>query len=262
MSLISMAVHDTEENNRSWMTKRTLECLLETVDFTKHRLIISDNGSCKETHEIYYELGERFGKYPEGQAIVIFNNENLGTAEAINKAWAYRKLEENAVKLDNDVVIHSSGWVDELEEAIRREPLIGICGLKRKDCWEHPKHESPDLKSELIMLPHDGANKWMVVERANHVMGTCQMYSSALLDKIGYLFQPKLYGYDDVLACHRSHIAGFMNCFLPHIEIDHIDPGATPYQHWKEKHAGECTAEMIEIFKEYVNGTRPIYYKP
>lgn len=261
-ALIAMAVYDTEENNRTDMTLQTLRSLLHTVDFTKHRLIISDNGSCQATKDLYGKLIHDFANFEPGQGIVIYNGENLGTAEAINRAWKHRNPGENAIKMDNDVVIHKSGWVDELEEAISRDARIGIIGLKRKDCWETPWHPDPNIKSELIMLPHETGQRWIIVERANHIIGTCQMYSSALLNKIGYLYQPKLYGYDDVLASHRSHIAGFMNCFLPHFEIEHIDPGASPYQSWKEAHAGECTADMIATFKEYVNGTKPIYYNP
>lgn len=261
-ALIAMAVYDTEENKRTELTRRTIESLLNTVDFNKDRLIISDNNSCKATKELYIKLSERFEKFPVGQGMVIYNDTNLGTAEAINKAWKHRKPGEHAVKMDNDVVIHFNGWVNELEAAIEREPYIGIIGLKRKDCWENPEHPNLDFKSQLIMLPQDGSGKWIVVEQVRHVIGTCQMYSSALLDKIGYLFQPSLYGYDDVLASHRSHFAGFYNCFLPHIEIDHIDAGVLDYQKWKEQHASENGQETIRIFREYESGARPIYYEP
>lgn len=257
-----MAVYDTEENNRTDFTRRTLESLLNTVDFNKHRLIISDNGSCQATQELYQKISKEFDRFPVGAAKVIFNGKNLGTAEAINKAWKERRPGEHAIKMDNDVVVHFNGWVDELEGAIDRDPSIGIIGLKRKDCWENPLHEKEDWRSQLIMLPHDGFNKWIVVEQVKHVMGTCQMYSSDLLYKIGYLFQPSIYGYDDVLASHRSEFAGFYNCFLPHIEIDHIDLGGGAYTDWKVVHAAERADEMVKIYREYKSGVRPIYYEP
>ncbi len=107
------------------------------------------------------------------------NNENIGTARAINKAWARRAPGQHCIKMDDDVVIHSSGWLDQLEEAIRRDSSIGQIRLKRKDVWEHPKHESPDLRSELIMLPHAGGEPWMVVGKVKHVIGTCVLHLSA-----------------------------------------------------------------------------------
>jgi len=254
--LIGMAVHDTEENKRSELTEDVLYDLLKNNIFWDHEFWIIDNNSCQETKKIIKEYEER------GHINVITNEQNIGTAEAINLAWKNRKEGQHCIKMDNDVIIDNVDWVKEMVEAIEREPKIGIVGLKRKDCWEEPNHALPDWRSELIMLPHFAGQRWIIVEKCHHIIGTCQMYSSALLDKIGYLCQPNLYGYDDVLASHRSTIAGMWNVFLPHIEIEHIDKGETEYQTWKEKHSAEVTQQVIKMTHEYYHGTRPIYYNP
>ena len=260
-TLIVMAVWDTVENKRTEFTRRTIECLTNTVDLTRHRVIISDNGSCAATQALYARLPKGFS--------VIYNGENLGTAAAVNKAWRERKPGEYAVKMDNDVVIHSAGWVDEMEEALQRGPEIGILGLMRVDCDENPYWpEGHNMKSELRKLPpfkgqpEFNGHRHIVVERVNHVMGTCQMYAPALLEKIGYLYQPRLYGFDDSLAAVRCRVAGFESCFLPHIRIDHIDPGGTEYQTWKHKVSSEDMAEYNRIKEGYVSGQIPIYYDP
>lgn len=250
MALISMCCHDTEENGRTELTRRTLESLEKTVDHSKHRLFIIDNGSCNATKDLLSGL----------DCTVITLPENIGTARAINLAWAKRNPGEHCIKCDNDVVIHQSGWVDEMEEYIANDPFIGQIGLKRKDCWEWPGHEHLDWRSELAMLPHVGGDKWRIVEKVKHVIGTCVMHSSALLDKVGYLYQPSRYGYDDVIMSHRSHLAGFYNCFMPHVNIDHIDDGNTPYQEWKEKHAGEHTQQMIDLVHAMIRGEKSIYF--
>ncbi len=266
MALIAMAVYDTEENKRSEITYTCLRRLLDVVDFTRHRLFIVDNNSCQESKDIFREYAVRFDNYYRENAsltypILITLPENIGTARAINQAWRLRQPGEHCIKLDNDIIINSPGWVDEMEEAIRRDPLIGQVGLKRKDCWEWPGHEHPDWKSELHMLPHVPGETWQIVEKVKHVIGSCVMHSAALLDKVGYLYQPSLYGYDDVIMSHRAHLAGFYSCFLPHINIDHIDPGDTPYQDWKHKHSAEQTQGVINLVHEMYNGTKPIYYE-
>lgn len=248
MALIAMAVFDTEENGRSEYTLETLKSLFWTVK--GHRIVVVDNASCEETKRILRDCANFIE--------VITLTENVGTAKAVNKAWQLRKAGENCIKMDNDVVIHQSGWVEQMENAISKDPTIGIVGLKRKDCWEEPSR-TDFYKSELQMLPHVAGEPWVVVERVNHVMGTCQMFSSELLDKIGYLYQPRLYGFDDALAAIRCQVAGFYSCFLPHIEIDHIDTGATAYQGWKEKHAGEDMAEYNRLKNGYYSGTIPVY---
>lgn len=263
MSLIAMAVHDTEENKRTEYTRRTIDCLLRTVDHNRHRLLIVDNNSCDATQELHsFYKATNAGALFANPPMVIGMQKNVGTARAINRAWELRKPGEHCIKIDNDIVIHSRGWVEEMEAAIASDPLIGQVGLKRKDLWEWPGHPDPDFKSELKMLPHIPGHPWQVVEKVKHVIGSCVMHSSALLDRVGYLYQPSLYGYDDVIMSHRTHLAGFYSCFLPHINIDHIDTGQTTYQSWKEKHAGEHTQEMIALVKEMYNGTKPIYHGP
>ena len=252
MALIAMAVFDTEENDRTKYTERTLSSLYQTVDSALHRVIVVDNASCEETKAV-------LGHYVHLGLIdkLITLDENVGTAKAINKAWQLRQPNEHCIKMDNDVVIHSEGWADDMEKAIALDPTIGIVGLKRKDCWENP-NRTDFYKSEMHLLG-GGNHRWLPIEKVNHVMGTCQMFNSALLDKIGYLYQPRLYGFDDSLAAVRCQVAGFYSCFLPHIEIDHIDTGETPYQKWKENHAGEDMRIFNELKNAYINGTKPIY---
>lgn len=266
MALISMAVWDTEENNRSELTKKCLFSLLQTVDFSKHELFISDNGSCNETQLFYSEFKECFDShyYPDKlTSLTIYKNyQNLGTAEAVNIGWQNRRVGENCIKMDNDCIIHQQGWVDEMEEAIVREPKIGILGLKRVDLEESPNNPHPFYTSELVMLPHTPGQRWVMVEKVKHVMGTCQMYSSALLDKIGYLYQPNLYGFDDSLAAVRCNVAGFNNYFLPYILISHLDNGAHNYQAWKQEHAGRQFTTYNQIVSDYRSGKQSVYYNP
>lgn len=248
--LIAIAVNNTEENGRFNYTRKTVEKLLDQNIYINHDLYLINNGSCKET-ELYL-------KSLPSEVNVIFNTENIGTARAINKAWLKRGKSQHAIKMDDDVIIMQKDWIEQMVEAIEREPKIGIIGLKRKDCTETPNNPNPDLLSELEMLPHEVGQRWIIVERAKHIIGTCQMYNSDLLDKIGYLYQPSLYGFDDVIASHRSHIAGFWNVFLPHIEIEHIDIGCSEYTHWKQRHAGEVMNQVNREVGEMIQGTRSI----
>lgn len=255
MALIGMAVYSTEENKKDDCLLKTLKSLSETVDSKKHTLMLSVNGWTQDTVEIIDSFGNMVHK-------VFWNERNLGTAEAISLVWRNRLPGQHAIKMDDDVKIHAAGWVDQMEEAISRAPNIGQVGLKRKDCWENPKHDNPDFKSELVMLPQVAGQRWIIVEKVKHCIGTCVMHSSDLLDKVGYLRQLSEYGYDDTIMSHRSHIAGFINCFLPHIEIDHIDEGQTPYQDWKHKHSGEQTNKMIDMVHRMYRGEESIYYNP
>lgn len=253
--LIAMAVWDTVENGRSEQTRQTIESLDKRVNLARHRLIISDNGSCQETQDLYAAYSE-FMPFT-----VILNGENLGTARAINRAWSYRKPGEHAVKMDNDVVVNYTGWADEMEDAFGRDPTLGICGLKRKDLEERPDHHVPHYQSTLRMLPHQPGQRWIVVEDANHILGTCQGYSDGLLSQIGYLYQGDWkYGFDDALASLRAHVVGFKTSFLPHIDLDHVDPGGNDYTRQKAEDAGAVMQKYGEIVLSYRLGQRQAFY--
>lgn len=254
MALIAMAVYSTPENGKDEYLEKTLESLKETVDFTKHRLGLSINAATNKTAELV-------GTYHEIISIIVHNEENIGTAEAINRIWANRIKGENAVKIDDDVIIHSKDWLYLMEEAIRRDPKIGQIGLKRRDCLEAP-WVAGHYGSSLRMLPHEPGQKWITVEDVNHVMGTCVMHSSALLDKIGYLWQPGLYGFDDSFMSLRSKLAGFTNSFLTAVDIEHIDRGDTGFQKWKEQQAGNKWIAYQVAHKQFTTGTKPLYYNP
>jgi hypothetical protein len=95
-------------------------------------------------------------------------------------------------------------------------------------------------------------------------MGTCQAYSSALLEKIGFLYQMQdignLYGFDDGLAAVRASVAGFKCVFIPWIEIEHIDPGNSEHTTWKQQNAKKWMNVFNGVKAEYISGERDVYY--
>ena len=68
--------------------------------------------------------------------------------------------------MDDDVVIHYAGWIDEMEEVLRRDLSIGIVGLKRKDCIENVNHTDPYYRVHFMQLPHEPYERWVIVEEA------------------------------------------------------------------------------------------------
>lgn len=250
MALIALCCNDTEENNRSQYTRETLLSLMETVNFKNNRLIIVDNDSCEETKQI-------LNSYANKSFIqVITNDTNVGTAKAINQAWAKRQPNEVLIKIDNDVVINNYGWIEDMETAMRLGGY-GIVGLKRKDLMQHPNAKD-NWKTQLKMLPHEKGEAWIVVEESEDIMGTVQMFNPSLINKMGGLMQAGVYGFDDTLACIRAKLLGYKLAFLPHIDIDHIDVGGDAYTEWKRKYAGEKMDEFYKIKEGLINGTIPI----
>ncbi len=255
MCLIGMAVYSTPENKKDDCLLKTLASLNKTVDFKKHRLILSVNGFTEHTKTILYT-------YQDIISDVIWNNGNLGTAEAINLVIKRREPGQNVIKIDDDVVIHQKDWVDLMEEAISREPQIGVIGLKRRDLAQTTWHPDPAFRSKMVMLPHAPGQRWIYAEQTPDIIGTCTMFNSALLDKVGYSRQPGRYGFEDNLMCHRAHLSGFYNCFLVGVDIEHIDEGTPGFNEWKRQHSGEVFEEYRKLVHDMINGKESVYYNP
>jgi GT2 family glycosyltransferase len=256
MALIAMAVYCTEENQKDKYLLKTLQSLSETVDFTKHRLIVSVNGYTNTTKQMLTKIIPSIGTISDIIYKTIDNETNIGTAKAINKVWSLRKPNEVLIKIDDDVVINNYGWVEDMETAMRLGGY-GIVGLKRKDLMQHPNAKD-NWKTELKMLPHQKGEAWIIVEESEDIMGTVQMFNPNLINKMGGLMQAGVYGFDDTLACIRAKLLGYKLAFLPHIDIDHIDVGGDAYTEWKRKYAGEKMKEFYQIKQGLINGTIPI----
>lgn len=248
MSLVAMAVYDPPGEDRSHILQPCLESLAETVDWRRHRLVVANNGVGAKSLRM---LGEYV------KATIIHCGENLGTARGINKCWQLRAPLESAVKMDCDVVFRDAGWLDKMEEAIGRDPQLGILALKRRDLMESP-HNPPGQwsHSKLEMLPHQPGQRWHVIEKVGHAMGTVQLYNPLLLAKIGFLVQFGMYGLDDSLAAARCEAAGFYSAFYSNVDIEHIDPGGTPYQDWKHSYSGQRMRKYDAFRAAYLSGQR------
>jgi GT2 family glycosyltransferase len=148
MAKIIMASFVTETNNRLTYAIDTMYGLTETVDFGRHELFISDNGSCQVMLDNYKEFQSHFcSLFPKENLTISLNGKNLGTAEAVNLGIRERKPDQRVIKIDSDVTIGRSGWVEEMEECFDRCPNLGILGLKRTDVMQKSDHESPNYRT-------------------------------------------------------------------------------------------------------------------
>lgn len=250
-----MAVFSTLENQKDVYLMQTLKSLRESVDFSKHRLILSINGYTHETQLIIKEFDDIIEK-------CIYNPTNLGTAEAINLAWKERHENQHCIKIDDDVYIYKEGWIELMENIARNNKHIGQIGLKRPDLLESPTNPNPAYRSEMIEVPLDTGH--IVVERCNHIIGTCVMHTNELLNKIGYMWQPGIYGFDDSFTSLRSTLSGFLNVFISRddYKISHLDTGHTDFTKWKIDEASRQWEAYREAHEAFTNGNKDIYYNP
>ncbi len=206
--------------NRLAITIPCIESYLNTCSPAAMELHIVDNGS---TDGLAQWLKDRESQLRAYNVFCHYNSENVGTAAAINSIWCKREPTQHCLKIDSDVVWLKAGWFDRMLDVFDFTSNLGIIGLKRDDLWENPNHSDPFYRSEILTLVKDGRE--VQIEQVNHVIGTCWLVRSTLINSVGALFQPGKYGFDDALYCIRAKLAGFAVAFLCGEKIQHIDPG-------------------------------------
>lgn len=260
-TLICMASYCTDANQRLEYASKTVSNIIDTVDLHNHHFAIYLNSPNKAALAFY--TGVKMSN-PSLNIHLRVDENNVGTAKAIN--WLiheYRKGNQPIIKMDDDVIIHRSGWVDRLEAAIERDSKIGVLGLKRVDLEQKPQHSNPFFRSEVHMLPHTHGQRWIAVEKSQDIMGTCTMLSPSLISTVGYYRQPNEYGYDDSDMNIRSLLSGHYNAFLCNEDIDHIDTGENKeYFEFKQKRASEGGGAYQKLVSDYKLGIEPLYYNP
>lgn len=259
--LIAIPIWNPQRDAYTDIAQQVLTNLLQNVARPQlDRVIVSDNASCAEMHAIYSELGNKHANFS-----VIYNSHNLGIAEATNVAWRQATPDEIVVKMDSDCFIRTPGWPELVELVFAKDDSIGILGLKRRDCEESPT-ACGFYRSKLFYLKRKKGERWVPLEEVNHVMGTCYAFHPKMRREFGYLMQPgSVYGFDDSLAAVRAHKLGYKTCFLPQIDIDHLDPPnvhTNPYAIWKERHAGAHMAAYNNLRVKIESGEVSPYCEP
>ena len=275
MALISQVVYATDDNGKAELHAESLKSLYEKVNWQHHRFVLVCNGSTPKARLLSEFWVRKINEKFPGKAERILCDKNHGTARAINKAWKRRLPGEHVIKIDDDMTVCQPDWPDLLEEAARRlkrgflarapghPSPPGLVALKRKDLGESP-YRTDWGASKYAEVDHVPGERWLVYETCAHVMGSCCLHTSDLLDKVGYLDQGgHLYGYDDSLMSDRAQAAGFSTGFLVGgIEVDHIDPGGTPFQAWKERYSGVNGPWRKLMRLKYLSGEISYYHGP
>jgi GT2 family glycosyltransferase len=253
--VICVPVFDTEANGRTEYTKATFFSLREFVNPDTTTVVFINNNSCKATYDFLEENCDCNGFE------LIHNDNNVGTAEAINIGiYELADADDYVIKMDNDCIMFEHEWADKMRACMESDPSIGVLGLKRKDLPNYP--DSGQYPTKLQFTSTELGEPWHIIELCDDIIGTCHMYSPKLREKVGYLYQPGSYGFDDNLMCRRSILAGFRNAFYPSVEIDHIDTGETEYTDWKRKYASAQWDLFEKALASYDEDISNIYYNP
>ena len=247
--------------NRVEISVPCIESYLETGPIQDVDLHVIDNGS---TDGMAGWLRDNEKHLNKNGVFCHFNSENLGTAKAINSIWEQRTPTQHCMKIDSDVLWPEVGWYSRMREVFDYTDNVGIVALRRDDIWERTDHPDPFYRTRIMEIVRKDGTIFKI-EISNHTLGTTWLVRSSLLNSIGALKQPGLYGFDDSLYCLRAKIKDFASVFVLGVPIIHNDKGEAAgdknakYTRWKLDSAGVAMAGFEQLRDAYQSGERDPY---
>jgi len=179
--------------NRLEFTRQAIKALLANTGFP-YVLSVIDNASTDGTSE-YLQEQKRLGAIKN----LVLLHENVGVAKASNLAWSLEPDASYYLKLDNDIVVQKSGWLNGMVEVVDALPEAGMVAYnfepvsypeyELRGIWSRPKNGS--LGGACVLIPR----------RTHELLGYwCEEYG--------------LYGEEDADYGFRSMQAGLLNVYM------------------------------------------------
>ena len=194
---------------------RCLASLHDFIDDPSCEVIIIDNGSTDGTLDFLHE------NYPQLQ--LIANSENRGVAPARNQGIAVAKGEK-LLLLDNDTEATTTA-INAMSQHLATHHDVGLCSCRLVDKEGLPQDSCKPYPGLMIKLRNVlgignktkyEPNEEGIIEPL-YVIGACQMFPRAIVDKVGMLDDRICYGPDDADWCIRIKKAGYhIHCLNNH----------------------------------------------
>jgi len=180
--------------NRLSETRRTLRSLIERGACEEAEILIFDNDSKDGASDLIFKMIDKGKLGTNAQA--IFSPANVGCPRALNRIMEdHRKPGQALIKLDNDVIFHTDGWVGKLIELAE-----SVSGLALLSAYYHEVFEGRACRDR---------GDWY---EAFPLVGHCVYHAGWFLDEVGYfdiLAPDHFYGFEDLLMCHRAVRRGY-----------------------------------------------------
>ncbi len=190
--------------NRLGLTARNLTALLDTED--DFQLHIIDNCSMDDSWEYICDLKD--SRIISRTKFAV----NAGPIHAVNYNLSKRKKGQYFITVDNDVNIHTPGWVSGFLDVFKAFPMLGILGAVSKEYFN--RYRLPLIKRQL-----DGTC-YLEIHKG-FVEGCCQCLRPELLELLGYWSEENCMG--DMEICHRTaRYTPYKMGFIPGVEIDQL----------------------------------------
>ncbi|MDQ6930768.1 MAG: glycosyltransferase family 2 protein [Candidatus Eremiobacteraeota bacterium] len=202
----------------SWNALVYTQMAVESIrSYTRmpHEIIIVDNGSTLETTDWLRS---------QSDLTVIYNATNRGFAKGCNQGIAAASG-DYIVLLNNDVVV-TEGWLENLVDAVRRDPATGISAARSNELAGDQKLLDANYK-ELDAMHAYAAGRARAFRRAGYftdrAIGFCLCIDRKVLEQVGGIDEQYGTGnFEDDDFCMRVRAAGYRIYVCDDVFIHHF----------------------------------------
>jgi len=198
--------------NRLKETKKCLFSLALKKDRKREDVVLVNNGSTDGTvryfQDIHYNFGVGFDRFK-----IINCETNVGTSRALNHGILnFRIPGQPLVKIDNDMVLKSKTWIQDLLELEQTYPDVGMISGYYGDATHR-------WTSSVEFGEFKGKKLW----KAKTITGHCVWHTGSLMDKVKYfdvLSPEHLYGFEDTLMSIKANVLGMKMLIWEGFEVE------------------------------------------
>lgn len=212
------------------MTSKAIESVLSALREEKTEVVLIDNSSNDGSREYFEE------KYNKNNFKLIFNNENLGFAKAVNQG--IKNSQGEYLILLNSDVIAKNNFVD-LIKYLEKNKNVGLVGPRMvygDGRLQYSFGRFPSLINEfsrlfwLYKIMPWGTVTWKNkfsknifenISKVDWVTGGCMAISREVIEKIGKLDENYYFGVEDMDICCQIKKAGLDVVYNPKVEVIH-----------------------------------------
>ena len=201
--------------------RETMKCLLALLRTTLHKScygIISNNGidsaesiCINNICEPVFCLTEEH--FPEIKSKIFYPKTNIGTSRSLNLSInEQREPNQPLVKIDNDMVLKSKTWIQDLLELEQTYPDVGMISGYYGDATHR-------WTSSVEFGEFKGKKLW----KAKTITGHCVWHTGSLMDKVKYfdvLSPEHLYGFEDTLMSIKANVLGMKMLIWEGFEVE------------------------------------------
>jgi|GEM_PF-2584705 len=224
--------------NRLEFTKQSLESVLAMTHYP-YTLTIIDNASTDGTRE-YLQVMHAKGHIKN----LVLLNENEGVARASNIAWHMEPAAAYYMKLDNDIVVQKSTWLEDMVHVLSSVPTIGMLGYNL-EATSYPLCEKNGVRYRVKPQGNLGGATVLVPRRTQEFLGFWS-------EEFG------LYGEEDADYGWKVKLLGLENAYMEDEDaLFHLPAGKAAVIHQKTFEAKDGLEEVQDrVYREWKDEQR------